>query len=71
MAGTTINQLTICLQIAALSPADINHDETLSTLRYGKWYLTLSPNISCNLIGTSELPEIVEQKTTKELQKGH
>ena len=24
------------LQIAALSPADINYDETLSTLRYGK-----------------------------------
>ena len=24
------------LQIAALSPADINHDETLSTLRYGE-----------------------------------
>ena len=26
-------------QIAALSPADINHDETLSTLRYGKYVL--------------------------------
>jgi hypothetical protein len=24
------------IQIAALSPADINYDETLSTLRYGK-----------------------------------
>ena len=26
----------LSIQIAALSPADINYDETLSTLRYGK-----------------------------------
>ena len=25
------------IQIAAISPADINYDETLSTLRYGEF----------------------------------
>ena len=30
------NILCLLFQIAALSPADINYDETLSTLRYGK-----------------------------------
>jgi hypothetical protein len=28
------------IMIAAISPADINYDESLSTLRYGKLYLT-------------------------------
>ena len=32
---------TDALQIAALSPADINFEETLSTLRYGKQCITL------------------------------
>ena len=27
----------ILVQIAAISPADINYDETLSTLRYGRF----------------------------------
>lgn len=33
---------SLLLQIAALSPADINHDETMSTLRYGKKHLLCS-----------------------------
>ena len=28
--------LFLCVQIAALSPADINYEETLSTLRFGE-----------------------------------
>jgi len=34
--------VNVCLvsQIAALSPADINYDETLSTLRYGELSFT-------------------------------
>ena len=27
------------IQIAAISPADINYDETLSTLRYGEFFM--------------------------------
>lgn len=31
----------IFIQIAAISPADINYDETLSTLRYGEFFMRM------------------------------
>jgi hypothetical protein len=36
------------IMIAAISPADINYDESLSTLRYGKLYLTRDLSVVFN-----------------------
>ena len=36
--------LFLCVQIAALSPADINYEETLSTLRFGELLFFVSSN---------------------------
>ena len=35
------------IMIAALSPADINYEETLSTLRYGKWWENANHTFKC------------------------
>ena len=44
------------IQIAAISPADINYDETLSTLRYGEFFMCVTCllfNLKYNLLTDS------------------
>ena len=39
MGGGISYQLILLFQIAAISPADINYDESASTLRYGQYII--------------------------------
>ena len=61
---TFIISLLLC-QIAALSPADINYDETLSTLRYADRAKQIKTKASVNEDPTAQLIRDLQEENEK------